>query len=540
MLMSLDYRKQGLTTVGCALGFLLGAVTVGFAEDTPARVDASPAAIRVVDAATGRGVPLVELTTTTDQTFLTDSHGYVAIDDPTLLGRDVYFHVASHGYELPQDGFGFRGRRVQLEAGSEATVEIQRRNIAERLYRITGAGIYRDSVMLGKPTPIEQPLINASVTGQDSVQTAVVGDRIHWFWGDTDRLEYPLGQFNTSGAVSKLPQAGGLDPADGVDLTYFQGDDGFSRPMFEPEDGILIWIHGVFTVEDPKGNQRILTHFARKQDSATQLSHGLAIWDNQKQQFSPILQYDDEEPLYPRGHSFRVRRSDTQYIYFADPYARLRVPATWEAVTDPQQYEAFTPLQAGSTKIDPSHLDRTPQGKVHFAWKRATPPVGIDLLGQWVRAGILDEEENWFRTTDVATRKPVLLHAGSIHWNPFRQRWIMIAHERWGSPSFLGEVWYTEARQPEGPFPRAVRIVTHDGYSFYNVTQHPFFDQAEGRLIYFEGTYTQLFSKSPVKTPWYDYNQIMYRLDLADPRLDTSVTSTKQKATDSPGKSVAK
>jgi hypothetical protein len=61
--------------------------------------------------------------------------------------------------------------------------------------------------------------------------------------------------------------------------------------------------------------------------------------------------------------------------------------------------------------------------------------------------------------------------------------------------------------------------VTHDKYSFYNPTQHAFFDEAGGRVIYFEGTYTHTFSGHPVPTPRYDYNQIMYRLDLSDPRL---------------------
>ena len=41
----------------------------------------------------------------------------------------------------------------------------------------------------------------------------------------------------------------------------------------------------------------------------------------------------------------------------------------------------------------------------------------------------------------------------------------------------------------------------------------------ERRLVYFEGTYVTTFSGNPVATPRYDYNQIMYRLDLADPRL---------------------
>ena len=50
----------------------------------------------------------------------------------------------------------------------------------------------------------------------------------------------------------------------------------------------------------------------------------------------------------------------------------------------------------------------------------------------------------------------------------------------------------------------------------------PYFDQDGGRTIYFEGTYTHTFSGNSDQTPRYDYNQIMYRLDLADPRLDLS------------------
>ena len=42
---------------------------------------------------------------------------------------------------------------------------------------------------------------------------------------------------------------------------------------------------------------------------------------------------------------------------------------------------------------------------------------------------------------------------------------------------------------------------------------------AGGRIIYFEGTYTNTFSGNPQPTPRYEYNQMMYRLDLADERL---------------------
>ncbi len=36
---------------------------------------------------------------------------------------------------------------------------------------------------------------------------------------------------------------------------------------------------------------------------------------------------------------------------------------------------------------------------------------------------------------------------------------------------------------------------------------------------YFEGTYSATFSRDGDPTPRYDYNQIMYRLDLSDERL---------------------
>jgi hypothetical protein len=49
--------------------------------------------------------------------------------------------------------------------------------------------------------------------------------------------------------------------------------------------------------------------------------------------------------------------------------------------------------------------------------------------------------------------------------------------------------------------------------------QHPEFAHDKGRVIYFEGTYSQTFSGNPTPTPWYDYNQIMYKLDLSDSRL---------------------
>ena len=93
----------------------------------------------------------------------------------------------------------------------------------------------------------------------------------------------------------------------------------------------------------------------------------------------------------------------------------------------------------------------------------------------------------------------------------------MIAVEK---PFALGEVWYSEASEPTGPWLRAKKIASHPHYSFYGPYHHAFFDQGGGRIIYFQGTFTHEFSGSDDAIPRYDYNQIMYRLDLADPRLE--------------------
>ena len=64
--------------------------------------------IQVVDDETGRGVPLIELRTVNALRCWTDSNGVVAFREPGLMGADVFFSVAGHGYEYPADGFGNR------------------------------------------------------------------------------------------------------------------------------------------------------------------------------------------------------------------------------------------------------------------------------------------------------------------------------------------------------------------------------------------------------------------------------------------------
>ncbi|MBN1477327.1 hypothetical protein JXA47_11285 [Candidatus Sumerlaeota bacterium] len=480
-----------------------------------------PHRITVVDASTRRGIPLVELTTTNSVTFVTDSAGVVAFEEPGLMDRRVHLRVRSHGYRFPEDAFGFAGVTVHTLPGGETTIEMERVNIAERLYRITGQGIYRDSVLLGDTPPIAEPLLNGQVMGQDSAQAVVYEGKIHWFWGDTSRPSYPLGIFEVSGATSELPSGGGLDPGLGIDLTYFVDEGGLSRPMCPIEGPGPVWISGLMVTEDEAGEARLFAHFARVRTLGELLEQGIVEHSDQEQCFEPVVSLDLDERLHPHGHAVRFEEGGEEWFLFCNPFPTVRVGARPEAILDTSSYEGFTCLAPGQRLRDGDPaVERDEDGDLVWDWKPDTDPIGPAEQRDLITAGLISTEEIWWDVRDAETGDRIAIHAGSIQPNDFRGRWVMIGEQIFGGPSLLGEIWYSEADSPLGPWEPARRIVTHDRYSFYNPVHHPFFDQEGGRLIYFEGTHSTFLVEGICPTPRYDYNQIMYRLDLGDPRLD--------------------
>ncbi len=466
-------------------------------------------AIQVVDRQTGRGVPLVELKTTNNIRYFTDSNGIVAFLEPGLMDREVFFFVESHGYEFPKDGFGFHGTRLRTTPGATAVVKIDRINIAERLYRVTGQGIYRDSVLVGRPVPLANPVLNGQVTGQDSVDTCIYHDRLFWFWGDTGRVSYPLGHFAMAGAVSDLPGRGGLDPAVGVNLEYFVDKDGFSRPMARLKEPGLVWLDGFLAVRDNDGCERMVAKYARLKDLGTTLERGLMAFNDDTGSFEPVIRSDPNSDVLPSpdfGHAFPVTVNGRRYYYFAMPFplrVRMRVEAVWNSVIDPNHYEVLTALQGGRHR-----------------WVRFGEITGADVSARARMAKALKQEKENIRFHDMESGKEITPHGGSVYFNAHRHKWVAIFLQIGGESSMLGEVWYAEADTPVGPWAYARKVATHNKYSFYNPKHHPYFDQDGGRTIYFEGTYSWTFSGSEERaTPRYDYNQIMYRLNLDDPCL---------------------
>ena len=220
--------------------------------------------IRIVDGATGRGVPLVQVHSP-NRIYVSDSNGEVAFFEPDLMGQlGVSFDVETFGYELAG------GPTVSLDvtSGGVATLALDRLDIAERIYRATGAGIYRDSSLLGLPQcspsdpppciPPGQSLLNAEVLGQDTVQSTLYDGKIFWNWGDTRWLGGKQITRATA-ATSELEENGGLSPDVGTNYAYFSDANGAVRPIAPPcaaqvpppPSPQFTWLLGLFTIVDP-------------------------------------------------------------------------------------------------------------------------------------------------------------------------------------------------------------------------------------------------------------------------------------------------
>jgi len=469
--------------------------------------------IHVVDEQTGRGVPLVYLRTTFHAEYVTDSNGYVAFLEPGLMdGRDVWFDIASYGYESPSGAFGSKGMALRPTPGGGAEIKLKRQMIAERLYRLTGYGIYRDTVLLGKTPPIREPLLSAQVTGQDTVQTAIYRDRMLWFWQDTDRIGFTLGCFSMTGATSALP--GDLDPQRGIDFTYFVNKPGeFARAMAQV-GGQPAWIDGLTVVKDSAGGEKLLARYAVVNHEMVTQDAGLCLYNDAKdvlEKYKPFVNRGQGQPT-PRGHAIAIRDGQDRYIYYP---GNVRVKADFESASDLSKYEGFTCLGDDG---QPNRQD----GKLVWAWVRGARPIDVSAANELVRRKLIDAAESPFRIVDALTGKPVKMAGGSVAWNAHLKKWTLLFGQT-GGDSYLGELWFSVANSPEGPWTVACKVATHampkNNNDCYNPVQHDELQREDGRVIYFSGTFVNTFSGNAAKTPYYDYNNLFYRLDVSDPRL---------------------
>lgn len=429
-----------------------------------------PCRIEVREAGSGWPVPLVILRTTSQSTFVTDNAGVAAFDLPEAMGRDTWLDISSPNYEMPADGFGYRGIRIKPEAGKTVRIEVHRILPARRLGRLTGSGLFGERARFGAPAS-ELPEL---LVGQDSVQVAAHQGALYWFWGDTTLGKYPLGIFHTTGARTSMQPLNSFEPPLRLTYDYFRDGKGELRALAPMAGEGPTWLSAVASLPDHTGTPRLVATYVKIKPPLETYRLGLCVWDETDRVFqSHCVLWEKgkgvERPVSPDGHAALWTDHDgTKWVLFGNPLPTLRCPATFEAWQDPAQWEP------------------------------------VDSV----------------RTLKAAdTGAEVALHSGSIAWHPWRQRWVTVFMEKGGKPSAFGEVWYAEAPTPLGPWGRAVKVLSHENYTFYNPRLHTELTPTNSPILLFEGTYTRDFANRPVPTPRYEYNQILYRLDLNDPAL---------------------
>jgi hypothetical protein len=424
-----------------------------------------PCRIEIIDKENGWPVPLVELTSTHETRHVSDNLGLIAIDDPDLLGREIWFHVKGHGYGVPRDGFGYEGIRTTLKAGGKLRIEVERRNLAKRLGRLTGGGLFAEGEKLGIP-----PLLPESgVFGCDSVLTAKHGGKLFHLWGDTTLPGYPLGVFNCTAATTPLAPLRKFEPPLAMSFNYFRDEKGSPRGVADiPGEGPT-WLTGMTSLPD----NRLVATYSKIKGFLAEYEAGLCVWDDAAGKFLPEKvvwkQTDGEKPLLLKGHPVHWQDpAGKAWLLFGDPFPDARCPDDFASWKNPATWEKIPAPAAPRSAADGSEV------------------------------------------------KP---HRGSIAWNAFRKRWITIFTQSRGKPSALGEIWYAEADSPLGPWSRAVKVLSHDNYTFYNPRIQSEFTPDGASFLLFEGTYTATFADHAQPTPRHNYNQILYRLDLDDPKL---------------------
>ncbi len=431
-----------------------------------------PAACRieVVEKGSGWPVPLVELRTTHNVRLVTDNAGLIALDLPELMGRDTWFEVIGHGYRVLPDGFGMRGVRLVPEPGKTLRVEVERTIIARRMGRLTGSGIFGESQKLG----LERDWRESGVFGCDSVQNAVHRGRLFWAWGDTTMPDYPLGIFHMTSATSDVQALTSFEPPVRLRLDYFTDATGRPRGVAEMPGSGPTWASGYVSLPDKTGKPHLVASYVKIKPPLEAYQAGLAVWNEERQAFEPrrVLWTKSEAspkpPPFPEGQpAFWKDETGKQWVFFGINFPTLRCPATFEAWQDATTWESLKPQT----------------------------------------------------TVPAAGGESITPHSGSIAWHPWRKRWVTVFMEALGKPNAFGELWYAEADTPQGPWGPAVKVLTHENYTFYNPRLHPEFTPDGSPMLFFEGTYTTLFSDNKQPTPRYDYNQVLYRLDLDDPLL---------------------
>jgi hypothetical protein len=342
----------------------------------------------------------------------------------------------------------------------------------------------------------------------DSIQTVEVNGTRTVFYGDTNWSGYPLGNFKTTNGTvitNRLPLPNcpyqiscRIDKRGNASAS-------FSNPSRTPG---VIWISGVVRI----GND-VVGYANHRRSLEDQLDHGFVRWNPKTNLFEDFVSIPAKSWKHLDSHPVLISNQNAKYVTFGHAIPNFRVPADVDAVRSGDGFETFTCLLPNGV------VDRSENGRSIWRWRKDGTPIDAVLEQDLISNGKLALTDCRFIQREWKTTRIVIPHRGTVRWNQYLNKWVLIFTAINEPGSNLGEVFISASDSLYGPWSDCIKIVTHPRYSYYNPIHHDWLDQDHGRVITIEGTYTLTFSGYTVPTPGYEYNQLAYQLDLSDERL---------------------
>lgn len=489
------------------------------------------------------GIPLVLFRTAGNYISLfTDSAGNAAFNEPGLMDGPLFFNVLADGYEidpspsveiyeLPYDS----GVVLNVSKYGSAKVLMRRTQMAARLYRLTGSGLYRDSVLTNASGDIPDSIISScreviddvGVLGQDTVMTGTYKGKVFWFFGDTT-CQRSARQNNcedygmyTVGATSCVPQSNGKCKAnEPPGLKYFSSQEGgflHVKPMapdIAPYEQNT-WIAAVMVFTNSNGEEVMYSNYMKNPgdgENAGSIQSGMAKWNDALEVFEATSSWPLDIAFLNGVHTMQLLGEDVNadgYVYMS---GGLRVLATEETVIEYTSYQQY-------------NLD------THM-WEYLY--AGLGRLG----------EGNSTTAKHVgATTRKIKLHltsllpsswsVASVEWSEYVGMYVVL-----GNGGMHGGIYLAVGPRVTGPWSKGVLVASHNtsGTSCYNQVLLPHLFRDNGRYIQFACTFTAMwsdtdneFSDSSWSTclfgmndgancantvPRYEYNNLVYEVDV--------------------------
>jgi hypothetical protein len=478
-----------------------------------------PFLCKITDSATGRPIPMVEFELENGFKLISDNDGYITVINPDLFGKTARFKIKGHGYTTgKKDFFGEESFVLKIKAGTEKTLQMKRIQISERLYRITGSGRYNHTIIGGKtPSFVSDDLLPGAVIGQDSVICVPWKDSLWLFYGDT----LGLSGFNFSASCARipLPKYGKYDWESAIPLKYITDENGFAAPMINTGKPGFTWIEYVLPVKTGK-TESLLAKYVQHETLEKVAEAGFALFSTSRQNFKIVKRFYNSKP-HKCMHPVPVKFGD-QAGYLLSPWEFTEPdPAK---IMKKSEHHFYSPLKEirhekgeyPSLQINGRRwkVNRNQNGRLVYSWRKNVPAIDSSLQQKLLERNLVVNSELLFAPVDLESGDRLKNFNGSIVFNSFLNCWITIVQ---GNKP--GEIYFSRADTAVGPWIFAKKVSEFTDYNFYNPVIHPWFNKEQGRIIFYEGTYTNYFSASKCKTPEADYNQVMFKLDLGNSQL---------------------